>query len=239
MNVQIASTPATPTASPQASRPVVTYRTAGEHARPTVVAGLAFFLLLAGTVLPTWTMTLHAPQYPRGLRLIIDGRGPRGDVGELNALNHYIGMAPLPDDRRELPELPFFIPGVAALALGMALVPFVSGRWFRTLVTLGSWVLPLGFLADLQWRLYVFGHSLSPEAAFRLPAFTPMVLGPTVVMNFNVTAAPGPGLILFALSALVLTMGPRLRLGGRLRRQAAVASVSGLVLMLAGAVIPA
>jgi nitrous oxidase accessory protein len=211
-----------------------------------VMAAAAAALLVAGAALPLWTMTLHAPQYPKGLRLIIDGRGARGDVDELNTLNHYIGMRPMPgaepgEDRERdeglyeaFPELRLFTPGVAALALGILLVPFITWRLFRPLVALGAWALPLGFLADLQYRLYVFGHTLNPDAAFRMPAFTPKVLGPTVVMNFNVTAWPGLGLVLFALSAIVLTIGPRLPIGGATRRRVmTAAAVTGLALLVA------
>ena len=208
-------------------------------------------MLLAGAALPLWTMTLHAPQYPQGVRLIIDGRGTRGDVDELNTLNHYIGMRPIPgaepgEDRERsegledvFPELRLFFPGVAMLALGILLFPFVAWRAFRSLVVLGAWALPFGFLVDLQYRLYVFGHTLNPSAPFRMPAFTPKVLGPTVVMNFNVTAWPGLGLILFVLSALLLTLRPRLPAGSRARRQVmTAAAVTGLALIMALTALP-
>ncbi len=215
------------------------------------VTGGALAMLLAGAALPLWTMTLHAPQYPQGVRLLIDGRGTRGDVDELNTLNHYIGMRPIPgaepgEDRERsegleevFPELRLFTPGVAMLALGILALPFVAWRAFRPLVVLGAWALPFGFLVDLQYRLYVFGHTLNPNAAFRMPAFTPKVIGPTVVMNFNVTAWPGPGLLLFALSALLLTLGPRLPAGGRARRQVmTAAAVTGLAFIMALTALP-
>jgi nitrous oxidase accessory protein len=208
--------------------------------RPTLLAGVAVVLLLVGAVLPLWTMTLHAPQYPQGVRLIIDGRGARGDVGELNSLNHYIGMTPIPERLEDaFPEMRLFVPGVAAVALGIALFALVPWAWLRALAVAGSWALPLGFLADLQWRLYQFGHTLEP-AAFRLPPFTPRVLGPTVVMNFNVTAMPGAGLVLFVLSAVALTIAWRLSRQAVLSRQVVAAAVTtGLVLLLAGTLVAA
>ncbi len=172
------------------------------------VAGVALVLLLVGSLLPLWKMTLHAPQYPGGLRLVIGGRGIAGDVDELNALNHYIGMAAIREE--EIPEVRLFYPAVAAIALGLVLGLVVPWPWFRWLVTVGLWALPLAFLADLQWRLHIFGHTLDPAAAFRLPAFTPMVIGQTIVMNFNVTALPGAGLVLLLAAALIFTFGPRL-----------------------------
>jgi nitrous oxide reductase family maturation protein NosD len=201
-----------------------------------VLAAVALASLLAGAALPLWTMTLHAPQYPQGVRLIIDGRGARGDVDELNSLNHYIGMVPIPKNLADVfPEIQLFIPGLVAVATGIVLFALLPWPWLRALAVFGSWALPLGFLADLQWRLHQFGHTLEP-AAFRLPPFTPRVLGPTVVMNFNVTALPGPGLLLFGLSAVVLTVAWRVARREAAPSHAVVAVVTtGLVLLLAAA----
>lgn len=188
----------------------------GDRSRRLAIAGGALALLLLGSVLPLWSMTLHAPQYVNGLRLVVDGRGMRGDVDELNALNHYIGMPAIRYE--DIPEARLFYPGVAAVALGVLLSAAVPWRAFRWLVAFGLWALPVVFLADLQWHLHVFGHSLAPGAAFRLPAFTPKVIGPTVVMNFNVTAVPGVGLVSLFLAALAYTFGPRMGARRHLRR---------------------
>lgn len=201
--------------------------------RAHAAAVLAAVLLLLAAALPLWSMTLRAPQYPQGLRLVIDGRGAHGDVDELNALNHYIGMLPI--DTSQFPEGRLFYPAVVVLAVGLALSALVPWRWLRLLVALGIWAMPLVFLADLQWRLYQFGHSLDPAAAFRLPAFTPLVLGPTEVMNFNVTAKPGIGLGLLMLSAIVFVLGTRIRVeraSARLKAAAAVAVVGSALVSL-------
>jgi nitrous oxidase accessory protein len=204
--------------------------------RPALLtAGVALVLLVVGSLLPLWAMTLHAPQYTSGLRLVVDGRGIHGDVDEINALNHYIGMPVISAD--EFPEAVLFYPAVMAIALGLVVMPLVPWRAFRWLVVFGSWALPVVFLAALQWHLHVFGHSLNPEAAFRLPAFTPRAIGPTVVMNFNVTATPGIGLLLLFVSALALVLGPRM-LGRRERRRVA-GPVAGLVVAATGLVLSA
>jgi nitrous oxidase accessory protein len=194
-----------------------------------ITAG-AFALVLLGAALPLWSMTLHAPQYINGLRLVVDGRGVHGDVDELNALNHYIGMPPISE--AAIPEARFFYPAVAAIIAGIALLPFAPWRLFRGVVSLGSWALPLTFLADLQWHLYRFGHSLDPQAAFRLPAFTPRVIGSTVVMNFNVTALPGLGVLCLLAGAFLLTVGPRMAARWRSVRSAALAPVPTMAVVL-------
>ncbi len=202
------------------------------RSRARIVASASLLLLLAGAALPLWTMTLHAPQYINGLRLVIDGRGASGDVDELNELNHYIGMQPIKTDGFR--ELGLFVPGIAALALGVLLTAVTSWRVIRWLAVFGLWALPVVFLADLQWRLYQFGHSLSREAAFRLPAFTPHVFGPTVVMNFNISALPGLGLILFVLSATVCTFGPRAGSRRVVHSRTAAATAAALGLLAVG-----
>jgi nitrous oxidase accessory protein len=208
-------------------------RIAAGRSRARAAAVLAAVLLVLGAALPLWSMTLHAPQYPQGLRLVIDGRGAHGDVDELNALNHYIGMRPI--DTAQFPERRLFYPAVAVLATGLILSPLVPWRWLRLLVALGLLAMPIVFLADLQWRLHQFGHSLDPAAAFRLPAFTPLVLGPTEVMNFNVTAKPGIGLVLLVLGAMIFVLGTRIRVehaSARLKAAAAVAVVGSALVSL-------
>jgi nitrous oxidase accessory protein len=206
----------------------------GVRARGLAVAAATLALVVAGAQLPLWRMTLHAPQYRGGLRLIIDGRGVGGDVSELNALNHYIGMAPIRIE--EIPEARLFVPGVAAVVLGILLATLIAWRPLRWLALGGLWALPLTFLAALQWRLHVFGHTMEPLAAFRLPPFTPKVIGRTVVMNFDVSALPGAGLVLLVLAALLYTAGPaivrraRPALGRALPMAAAVALAWGIAM---------
>lgn len=203
----------------------------GHRSSALAIVGVALGLLLLGSALPLWSMTLHAPQYVGGLRLIVDGGSMRGDVDELNALNHYIGMPAIRYE--DIPEARLFYPAVGAIALGLLLSTVIPWRAFRWLVVLGLWALPVVFLADLQWHLHLFGHSLAPGAAFRLPAFTPKVIGPTVVMNFNVTAYPGIGLICLFLAAAVFTFGPRLLARSRVAGSP-VATARGAPMLLAG-----
>ena len=58
---------------------------------------LAALLLGAAPALPLWGMTLVSTQYPEGLRLVVYPARIAGDVNEINALNHYIGMTPISD----------------------------------------------------------------------------------------------------------------------------------------------
>ena len=72
--------------------------------------------------------------------------------------------------------------GLVAL-IGLAAV--TTGRLVRAAVIIAAWGLPLGFLVDLQYWLYNFGHNLQLEAPLYPGPFTPRVLGRTKVVNFH------------------------------------------------------
>lgn len=166
-----------------------------------VAAGL---VALASTM-PLWTMTMRAPQYPKGLRLEAYGTRMMGDLRELNILNHYIGMPPI-----EMPafEASMFPIGIGVLIVLCLLSPFHG--WLRRLAIVAATVAPIAILADLQWRLYAFGHSLDPHAPIRLKPFTPMVLGTSTMGNFVSSSMISTGLVCLLAAAVVLILGGRL-----------------------------
>ena len=200
-----------------------------------VAAGL---VALASTQ-PLWTMTMKAPQYPKGLRLSAYGTRMVGDVSELNILNHYIGMPPLETPALETSLFPLAIGALIILCLISPLHRIVRGLAIFAVASA-----PVAMLADLQWRLYEFGHTLNPEAPIRLAAFTPLVVGPTKMGNFTSWGMPSWGLLCIAGAAGALALsGPlALRLAGG-RRGSAVAPVAAaalaVVFVLAGHARPA
>src|SRR5690606_26751390 len=69
---------------------------------------IAATLLTAACFLPLWTMNLIAPQYPAGLELVAYGTTMKGDLSEINALNHYVGIKPIePENVFELQAFPY------------------------------------------------------------------------------------------------------------------------------------
>src|SRR6266498_1920101 len=60
-----------------------------------ILAAVAGVSMLAAIFLPLWQMTMISNQYPEGLRMWIYTYTLRGDLQEINTLNHYIGMHPL------------------------------------------------------------------------------------------------------------------------------------------------
>ena len=170
-----------------------------------VAACAAAGLVALASQLPLWSMTMRAPQYPKGLRLYAYGTGMSGDLRELNILNHYIGMPPI-----EAPalETALFPVGVAIVALLCLVSPL--HRWLLRLAVSALVAMPVSILVDLQWRLYEFGHTLNPTAPIRLKPFTPLVLGSTTMGNFVSSAMISTGFLCLVAAAIVLLLGSRI-----------------------------
>jgi hypothetical protein len=172
---------------------------------PSALLMLAALLLMMSMFLPYWSMTMIAPQYPQGLRVDVFVSHLSGDVGEIDALNHYLGMPPLDEGGR----LERSISVVAILTLGLLLVAgvFVHNQWAAVLA-LPALGFPLVFLADLWIILYRYGHSIDPESALggAIEPFTPPVLGPGNVGQFGTLAAFEPGLYLAIAAAIVIVL---------------------------------
>lgn len=156
---------------------------------------------------PLWSMTMFAPQYPQGLRLQILTSGLEGanggqDLKEINLLNHYIGMRDLSnDDFTEFVWMPFAIGGLALL--------FLRAAAHGTMATLvDALVLFCYFGAFSLWsfgyKLYLYGHNLSPTAPVKVDPFTPPLFGYQQIANFEVYSYPAPGTYLMAGTAVLL-----------------------------------
>ncbi len=170
---------------------------------------IAAALLTVACFLPLWTMNLIAPQYPAGLELVAYGTTMKGDLSEINALNHYVGIKAIePENVFELQAFPYAM----AVVIGLLVFAGFQPRWRNLPV---RWIarglaiaVPVGFLIDLQYWLYRYGHDLDRSAPLRIPEFTPNVLGTTRVINFHTEAMVSWGFWLMVAAALVLVAGP-------------------------------
>jgi copper chaperone NosL len=202
MDTTLASTPADGTpgsASARALAPILVRTGAG-------LAAVAVLLLAAR--LPIWRAHFSAPQYPQGLNIAAYGDRVAGDLAEIHELSHYIGMPAF--NFVGMPEMRLW-PLVILVSIVAALVAVtVRRRWLRRLACAGLWLIPVGALVDVQFRLYQTGHSLDPTSAIRVSPFTPRVLGPTSLMNFTLWAYPGYALVLVAVAAALVTSAPPL-----------------------------
>lgn len=166
-----------------------------------VVAGA---LLLVSITLPYWQITLHAPQYPKGLIVQAYVNRLAGSVAEVDGLNHYIGMMKLEDAAALERQIALVaIPLIALLAIGSC---WLSGVW-RDLARLPIIIYPAVFVVDLFGWLYYAGHSLDPNAALSssIKPFTPAILGVGTIGQFSTDANFLPGFIM-AVAAAVITL---------------------------------
>ena len=173
---------------------------------PTLFMSLAAVLLIASILVPYWKMTLHAPQYPKGLAVQAYVNRMVGDVKEIDGLNHYIGMRPLAEAASL--ELSLSIAAIVVISLLVLGTIFVHTRW-AALLALPAVLFPILFLGDLAFWLYTFGHNLDPTAPLSssIEPFAPPVLGEGKVGQFRTVAEPDIGLIIAALASLLIIVG--------------------------------
>jgi hypothetical protein len=173
---------------------------------PTLLFVAAAFLLVSSIFLPYWRLTLHAPQYPKGLTVQAYVNRIEGDVGEIDGLNHYIGMRPLNEAAALEKSIAIF--GVVGLALLILAAIFVHSRW-AALLALPALLLPAIFLIDLQYWLANFGQNLDPKAALSssIDPFVPPVLGEGVIAQFSTWAVPDAGLWVAMVASLLIATG--------------------------------
>lgn len=174
---------------------------------PRLLLVAAAVLVCSIYLLPLWNLTMFAPQYPDGLRLDIysyklEGGNKGQDIKEINTLNHYIGMHELvQEDFTEFKWMPFVVGALGLLFLRAA----VHGKMA---VLLDVLVLYFYFSAFALWsfayKLYSYGHNLSPMAAVKVGPFMPPVFGYKQLANFEVYSYPGAAS--YALGAALLLL---------------------------------
>ena len=185
--------------------------------------------LLIALFFPLWEITMFAQMFPEGIRMwiypykLVGGNGG-ADLQGINILNHYIGMREI--KAQDFPEMKF-IPFALGLFFLLGLRTAVFARVHQLVDLLVLFIyFGLFSLVAFYYRMYTFGHQLSPEAPIRVAPFTPPVFGHQRIANFDVYSYPGPGTYL--LGAYVLILGILLLVEAR-RRVPAVRSVSRVV----------
>ncbi len=171
---------------------------------PSALLMVAALLLVVSLFVPYWSMTMTAPQYPKGLKVDVFVTHLAGDVREIDELNHYLGMPPLDEGG----QFERSIAPISLATFGLLLVAgvFVHNQWAAVLAlpVIGY---PLVFLADLYYILYQYGHSIDPDSALggAIEPFTPPLLGVGKVGQFGTIANFELGLYLtFVAVAVVL-----------------------------------
>ena len=187
--------------------------------RARVALALLVLPLVGALLLPLWEISMTAPQYPDGLTLQIFAHTIRGDINEINTLNHYIGMAAI--DRAALSDLdwlPLMLGALALFALRCAAVGTLTSA--LDLLVLFTYFGAFSS-ARFVYKLWVFGHHLDPAAPFKMEPFTPAIVGSKVIANFTTHSWPASGSLLLAvfgtgvLAVFALNLHTEWRRGGR------------------------
>ena len=148
---------------------------------------------------PLWNIRMKAPQYPKGLTMDIysykvEGGNQGADIGEINILNHYIGMRTITrEELRDLDWIPFALVAMAMLALRAALLGNV--RAMIDLSMIAFYVSAVAF-GRFVYMLYEFGHNLDPKAPIDVEPFMPVLIGSKKIANFTTWSTPEMGSIL-------------------------------------------
>lgn len=172
-----------------------------------IIMMLGAFLLLSLFVFPLWNITLEAPQYPEPIGMDIwinkiTDHNPN-DIKNINLMNHYVGMAEIPEHMVEFDVFPIVIGVMAVLGI---LIGFIGKRkiylvWFFTMAILGS----IGMYDFYLWE-YEYGHNLNEKAAIKFTdekgdplAYQPPLIGNKIILNFKAKSWPMTGAYLMFL----------------------------------------
>jgi len=197
---------------------------------PRVLILVAALLLAPTYLFPLWKLTMFAPQYQDGLRVQIyswklDGGNNGQDVREVNVLNHYIGMRDLVTaDFTEFNWLPFAIGAFGLLFLRVVAIGTVGQLVDATVLFL---YFSLFSVWSFGYRLWTYGHTLSPTAAVKVPPFMPPLAGRKQLANFEVYSYPSPASYALGGAAALLFLG--LFLSWRSARREAAAADAGRI----------
>lgn len=165
-------------------------------------------LLLALFVMPMWSITLEAPQYPDSIGMNIwinkiTDKNPN-DIKNINLMNHYVGMKYIPE---HMPEFDVF-PWVIGIMSGLGVIFGLIGRrklflgWFILMMILGA----IGMYDFYLWE-YDYGHNLDPTAAIKIPGqgYQPPLIGAKQILNFRAISMPMMGAY-FLFTGMLMTL---------------------------------
>ena len=173
---------------------------------PIIFFLIAALLLIASIFFPYWKMTLQAPQYPKGLSIQAYIYKLTGDVGEIDGLNHYIGMRPLAEAAQL--ERSLSIAAVSVLSLLLVAAIFIHSK-YTVLLALPAILFPFIFLGDMYFWLRNFGLNLDPAAPLSnaIKPFVPPILGVGKLAQFVTIAQVQSGFYLALMASISILIG--------------------------------
>ncbi len=173
---------------------------------PIIFFLIAALLLITSIFFPYWKMTLQAPQYPKGLSIQAYIYKLTGDVGEIDGLNHYIGMRPLAEAAQL--ERSLSIAAVSVLSLLLVAAIFIHSK-YTVLLALPAILYPFIFLGDMYYWLRNFGLNLDPTAPLSnaIKPFVPPILGVGKLAQFVTIAQVQSGFYLALMASISILIG--------------------------------
>lgn len=175
---------------------------------PALYAAAALLVVL-GVIWPLWRTLLYFPQYPEGpLQVVAYAGALKGDLAELETLNHYIGVS-FPTNVPELAVVPKLLYGVAALGLVAGLLRGRLGLWLKG-ATVGALGGSLGWaLWRVNYYLTDFGANPDPNAPLNdlIKPFKPPLWGETVIVQVRAVAEFLWGTYFLALAGFLFVLG--------------------------------
>lgn len=161
--------------------------------------------LVAAIFLPLWQISMTAPQYLDGLYIDIFaykvvGGNDGQHIREINTLNHYIGMHPIDEAASaDLDWIPFALGAMVLMTLRVAAAGSIKD--LMDLVVVTGYFSAFAF-SRFVYRLWVFGHTLAPDAPVHIKGFMPVVFGHRTVANFETYSYPQAGAYCLAVFVL-------------------------------------
>lgn len=158
--------------------------------------------------IPIWKISLEAPNYPKqafpdGIPLYVHVDGFSGDIGEMNTLNHYIGMYPVfRGGKLEHSLSPYYL---ILASIGMLAFLYYDGKGQTALMILPI-IAPIIFIICYVGWLYWFGHNLQEWGAFKIKPFMPTALGDGLVAHFITHSYPAFGFYIMILLSIFSTL---------------------------------
>lgn len=173
-----------------------------------IIVVIASAVILLSFLMPVWSISLSAPQYPEGIGIYIwlndiVGHQPH-DLKKLNQLNHYIGMQAIAPE--EIPELRIFPLFIFAFCFFGILAAVINSWKLIYLWCLSYLVFALGGLVDFYRWGYDYGHNLDPTAPIQVPgmSYQPPIIGSKVVLNFIASSYPFWGTLPLLISGVLM-----------------------------------
>lgn len=161
--------------------------------------GAGALVLVLIYLLPIWSISLEAPQYPEGIGLniwvdTISGKHPN-DLKNINGLNHYIGMQEIhPDSIAELKIMPYLFGFM--IVSGLIIAVWGNRKWALAWVVTFMMLAIAGLIDFYIWE-YDYGHNLNPDAAIKVPgmSYQPPLIGTKQLLNMKTTSLPHFGFL--------------------------------------------